>query len=51
MVTIGRVEPSPTGLPWRVISSLLTEHAAASSYLRELAASDCSSLTLRNLRL
>ena len=47
MVTIGRVQPSPTGLPWRVIFPA-NEHAAASSYLRELAASDCSPLTLRS---
>ena len=47
MVALGRVESSPIGLPWRVIFPEL-EHAAASSYLRELAASDCSPLTLRS---
>ena len=47
MVVLGRVESSPTGLAWRVIFPD-SEHAAASSYLRELAASDCSTATLRS---
>ena len=46
-VRIGRVEERPTGLSWRVIHPHV-EHAAASSYLRELAASDCSPATLRS---
>jgi len=47
MVTVGRVEPSSTGLAWRVIFPD-SEHLPASSYLRELAASDCNTLTLRS---
>lgn len=47
VVVLGRVESSPTGLAWRVIFPD-SEHAAASSYLRELAASDCSTATLRS---
>ena len=47
MVGVGRVEQSSSGLPWRVIFPE-SEQAAASSYLRELAASDCSPLTLRS---
>jgi hypothetical protein len=42
VVVLGRVESSPSGLPWRVIFHVI-EHAAASSYLRDLAASDCRS--------
>ena len=47
MVVLGRVESSATGLAWRVVFPD-SEHAAASSYLRELAASDCSTATLRS---
>ncbi len=47
MVVLGRVESSPTGLAWRVIFPD-SEHAAAAAYLRELAASDCSTATLRS---
>jgi hypothetical protein len=47
VVVLGRVESSPTGLAWRVIFPDV-EHAAASSYLRELAASDCSPYTIRS---
>jgi site-specific recombinase XerD len=47
MVDAGRVEQSSGGLAWRVIFPD-SEHAAASSYLRDLAASDCSPLTLRS---
>jgi len=46
-VDLGRVEQSSAGLAWRVIFPE-SEHAAASSYLRELEASDCSPLTLRS---
>jgi site-specific recombinase XerD len=46
-VRVGRVEEHPTGLRWRVIHPHV-EHAAAASYLRELAASDCSPATLRS---
>ncbi|WP_375504592.1 tyrosine-type recombinase/integrase [uncultured Jatrophihabitans sp.] len=47
MGVLGWVESSTSGLPWRVIFPE-GEHLAASSYLRELAASDCSPLTLRS---
>ncbi len=47
MAVVGRVEASPTGLPWRVIFPDV-EHVGAASYLRELAASDCSPLTVRS---
>jgi hypothetical protein len=47
VVVLGRVESSPTGLAWRVTFPDV-EHAAASSYLRDLAASDCSPLTTRS---
>jgi integrase/recombinase XerC len=43
----GRVEPQEAGLRWRVIYPDV-EHAATSSYLRELAASDCSPATVRS---
>ena len=39
VVVLGRVESSPTGLAWRVIFPA-SEHAAASSYLRELMGTD-----------
>jgi hypothetical protein len=45
VVVLGRVESSPTGL-WLMFPDV--EHAAASSYLRELAASDCSTPTTRS---
>jgi integrase/recombinase XerC len=44
---LGRVESSTSGLPWRVVFPDV-EQRAASSYLRELAALDCSPLTLRS---
>lgn len=44
---LGRVEAAPSGLPWRVIFPD-GEHLGATSYLRELAASDCSPLTVRS---
>lgn len=47
MTVLGRVESAPSGLPFRVIFPD-AEHFGASSYLRELAASDCSPLTLRS---
>lgn len=37
-----------SGLRWRVLFPEEEEHAAASSYLRDLAASDCSAGTLRS---
>ncbi len=40
------MEPRDTGLGWRVVSPDV-EHVAASFYLRELAASDCSQATIR----
>lgn len=43
----GRVEPSATGPAWRVVFPD-SEHAAATSYLLELAASDCSPATIRS---
>ncbi len=43
----GRVEPREAGLRWRVVFPDV-EHIAASSYLRELAASDCSPATIRS---
>jgi len=43
----GRVVPSATGPAWRVVFPD-SEHAAASSYLRELTASDCSPTTIRS---
>jgi hypothetical protein len=43
----GRVVEFKTGLQWRVIFPDV-EHLAVSSYLRELAASDCSPSTLRS---
>ena len=47
MTTVGSVRCSSTGLTWRVIFPDV-EHDAASSYLRELAASDCSPSTPRS---
>lgn len=47
MAVLGRVESAPSGLPWRVIFPDV-EHRGATSYLRELAASDCSPLTVRS---
>lgn len=47
MGEVGRVEAAPSGLPWRVIFPDV-EHVGATSYLRELAASDCSPLTVRS---
>lgn len=47
MAVLGRVESAPSGLPWRVIFPD-AEHLGATSYLRELAASDCSPLTVRS---
>lgn len=47
MTKVGRVEHFSTGLAWRVIFPDV-EHVAASSYLRELAASDCSPVTPRS---
>jgi site-specific recombinase XerD len=44
---VGRVESRETGLRWRVTFPDV-EHIAASSYLRELAASDCSPATIRS---
>jgi site-specific recombinase XerD len=44
---LGRVEEHARGLRWRVVFPD-TEHAVASSFLRELAASDCSPATLRS---
>jgi site-specific recombinase XerD len=44
---LGRVQQRGSGLAWRVIFPDC-EHEAASSYLRELAASDCSPATLRS---
>jgi hypothetical protein len=43
----GRVVEFESGLRWRVLFPEL-EHEAASGYLRELAASDCSTATLRS---
>jgi hypothetical protein len=43
----GRVESREEGLRWRVIFPDV-EHIAASSYLRELAASDCGPATIRS---
>jgi site-specific recombinase XerD len=43
----GRVVEFESGLRWRVLFPEL-EHEAASGYLRELAASDCSPATLRS---
>jgi hypothetical protein len=42
----GRVESRETGLCWRVVFPDVG-HTAAASYLRELAASDCSPATIR----
>ena len=42
----GRVEPREMSPCWRVVFPDV-EHAAAASYLRELAASDCSPATIR----
>lgn len=47
MTKLGCVKYSPTGLAWRVVFPDV-EHVAASSYLRELAASDCSPSTPRS---
>jgi hypothetical protein len=47
VVVLGRVESSPSGPSWRVIFPD-AEHVAASSYPRELAASDRSPLTSRS---
>jgi integrase/recombinase XerC len=44
---IGRVDQHDVGLRWRVVFPDL-EHEAASSFLRELAASDCSPATVRS---
>ncbi len=44
---VGRVVEFETGLRWRVLFPEL-EHVAASGYLRDLAASDCSAGTLRS---
>lgn len=44
---LGRVVQFETGLRWRVLFPDV-EHEAASGYLRDLAASDCSSGTLRS---
>jgi site-specific recombinase XerD len=44
---IGRVDQHDAGLRWRVVFPDL-EHEAASSFLRELAASDCSPATVRS---
>jgi hypothetical protein len=44
---VGRVEHWDVGLRWRVVFPDV-EHAGASSYLRELAASDCSPATIRS---
>lgn len=41
----GRVVEFEQGLPWRVVVPGI-EHAGASGFLRELAASDCSSAAL-----
>ena len=46
-VAVGRVESAPSGLPWRMIFPD-AKHLGATSYLRELAASDCSPLTVRS---
>ncbi len=46
MDAVGRVELGVAGLPWRVIFPDV-EHVGASSYLRELAASDCSPFTVK----
>lgn len=46
-VALGRVVESAVGLPYRVFYPEL-EHADASLFLRELAASDCSPATLRS---
>lgn len=43
----GRVREFDTGLRWRMLFPV-EEHEAVSSYLRELAASDCSPATLRS---
>lgn len=43
----GRVEPRETSLRWRVAFPEV-EHAAASSHMRELAASDCRPATIRS---
>lgn len=43
----GHVREFDSGLPWRVMFPD-EEHSAASSYLRELFASDCSVTTLRS---
>lgn len=47
MAVLGRVESATGGLPWRVIFPD-AEHLGATSYLQELAASDCSPLTVRS---
>ncbi len=47
MAVLGRVESSPSRLPWRVVFPD-AEHTGSTSYLRELAASDCSPLTVRS---
>src|SRR3954447_27050616 len=44
---VGRVQQHDAGLGWRVVFPDV-EHVAASSYLRELAASDCSRATIRS---
>src|SRR3954447_23399596 len=43
---VGRVQQHDAGLGWRVVFPDV-EHGAASSYLRQLAASDCSPATIR----
>ena len=44
---VGHVKQQDAGLRWRVVFPDV-EHVAASSYLRELAASDCSPATIRS---
>ena len=44
---LGRVVKSEEGLPYRVVFPD-SEHPVASSFLRDLAASDCSPATLRS---
>lgn len=45
--SLGRVVKSETGLPYRLVFPD-TEHEAVTSFLRDLAASDCSPATLRS---
>jgi hypothetical protein len=46
-VQLGRIVKSQDGLPYRLVFPF-SEHEAASSFLRDLAASDCSPPTLRS---